>query len=190
MSIYLWRIPEEYPEKLIGRYERERSPDRFLFRQGKPIKDDLLLSTPIIKFEVTESQLKKYDCLVNSSMIPLVSPKLAALLSKLAGKDIELIDANVECVDGEFEDYKILNVTHLIKGIDHELSKYTKMKQADAILGFKRLVHKPGCLKDYHLARDEEYKGHLLVSQSIFEAFKSEKITGVWLAMPEEFYNY
>ena len=49
MTIYLWEIPENYPERLIGRYERERSPDRFLFEKGIQLSKDQVSTLPIIK---------------------------------------------------------------------------------------------------------------------------------------------
>ena len=58
MAIYLWVIPENYPEKLIGRYERERSPDRFSFRQGKYLSNSQISSVPIIKFNSPKKQLE------------------------------------------------------------------------------------------------------------------------------------
>ncbi len=188
-KIYLWEIPEDYPEELIGKYEQEYSPDRFLFRQGEPLLSIQVASSPIIKFEAYEKDVSKFDCLQNSSAIPLVNERLANLIVGQANKDIQLFDVKVKCIDGDLEGYKILNVTHAMKGIDHELSSYTKMKQADAILGFKSLVYKNGCMGEHQLARDEEYKGHLLVGQKIHDAFKTHNVTGVWLVTPEEFYD-
>ena len=85
-------------------------------------------------------------------------------------------------------DYKALNITHLIKGIDHQKSEYTKMLQADAILGFKSLTYIPGCMGKHKLARDEEYKSHLLVTEEIKQAFSEANIAGVRLVRPEDYY--
>ncbi len=38
------------------------------------------------------------------------------------------------------------------------------------------------------LARDKEYHSNLLVSEKLKIIFDKEKITGVWLVRPEEFY--
>lgn len=187
MTIYLWKIPYDYPEKLIGRYERERSPDSFHFVQGTRLRQNQIFKHPILKFNVNKKQLEKYDCLINNTAIPLVNARLTNLLKKLADDDVQLFETIVECTDGELTGYKILNVTHTVKGIDHKRSDYAKMKQADAILRFKKLVYKPHCMMKHQLARDEEYKPHLLASQGIYDAFKRENITGVWLARPDEF---
>ncbi|MGQ3891235.1 hypothetical protein, partial [Legionella sp. CNM-4043-24] len=74
-------------------------------------------------------------------------------------------------------------------GVDHEKSVYTKMANDDAILRFKYLTHKKGCMGAYNLARDEEYSENLLVSEKVKIAFEREKVTGVWLVKPEEFYR-
>lgn len=192
MTIYLWEIPENYPEKLIGRYERERSPDRFLFREGQVLSIAQVKPDPIIKFEVSMAQLEPYDCLDNTSSIPLVNQRLADLLINLAGDDIQLFDVKIECTDGELERYKILNVIHTVKGIDHEQSVYTtfKLPRGGSMIGtIRKLVYKPGCMGNHHLAKDEEMKDNLLVTQNIYDTFKREKITGVWLATPDEFYD-
>ena len=108
---------------------------------------------------------------------------------KHAEEDVQFFDAKMECADGVCLDYKMLNVTHSIKGIDHEKSTYSKMKLAEQIAGFQNVVYKKGCLSEHQLARDQEYKGHLLVSQALFDVFTLEKIAGVRLVTPEEFYN-
>lgn len=191
-EIYLWKIPEGYSEKLIGRYERERSPDRFLFRQGKRLLESQVTPTPIIKFNVSKKQLEQYDCLDNSSAIPLVNKRLANLLMEIAGDDIQFFDVSIECTDGELEGYRVLNAIHTIKGIDHERSIYSmqELPRGASIIGsIRKLVYKSGCMSPHQLARDEECKGHLLISQAIYDAFKREKITGVWLTTPDEFYD-
>lgn len=93
------------------------------------------------------------------------------------------------CTDGELEGYSFLNATHLIKGIDHEKSIYTKMKSTDAISGFHYLTYKNSCMGEYNLTRDQEYRGNLLVSEEIKLAFDKKKISGVWLVRPEDFYR-
>jgi hypothetical protein len=49
-----------------------------------------------------------------------------------------------------------LNATHTIVGIDHEKSICTKMDFSDAIMGFRYLTYKNGCMGSHKLARDAE----------------------------------
>jgi hypothetical protein len=41
----------------------------------------------------------------------------------------------------------------------------------------------------HKIARDAEYLGNLLVSEEIKQVFEKEKIKGVWLVRPEEWYS-
>ena len=43
--IYLWRISDDYPQSLIGEYQREGTPDRF--RTIEKYKRDLVARYPI-----------------------------------------------------------------------------------------------------------------------------------------------
>ena len=104
-------------------------------------------------------------------------------------QDIQLFPAKLMCADGELDGYYFLNITHLIKCIDHEKSIYTKMKIADAISGFHYLTYTKGCMGEYKLARDQEYRGNLLVNEKVKLVFDKEKITGVHLVKPEEHYR-
>ena len=188
-NIYLWEIPESYPNKLIGIYNQELSPSYFLFMGGVRLSAAEVPNKPIITFEIDKSRLASLDCLVNSSGVPVVSDRLAKLLINLAADDIQLFDVTIECPDGELKGYKLVNVTQMIKGIDHELSIYKKMKDCDIILTIKHLVYKAGCMAKYKIVRDKECITNLLVNQEISEAFKKEKISGVRIITPEEYYG-
>lgn len=74
-------------------------------------------------------------------------------------------------------------------GIDHDKSIYSLIESTDAILGFKYLTYKSGCMGHFKLARDKVYLGNILVSEELKLAFEKEKVRGVWLARPEEFYR-
>ncbi len=63
--VYLWKIPDEYPEKLIGEYDRENSPDRFIFKKGEILSSDL--AKPVIMFDVSVQDLRELDDLANNA---------------------------------------------------------------------------------------------------------------------------
>jgi|GEM_PF-1447118 len=191
MTIYLWEIPETYPDNQIGRYERERSPDRFLFEKGVFLNKEQVSTKPILKYGLSKDQLINYDCLINSATLPVVNNRVVDILTEIAGDDIQLFDVTIECKDGELTGYKLVNITHTIKAIDLEQSIYSirQLPRGNTMIAnIKRLVFRANCMDQHQLIRDEE-TGHQLASQAIYEAFKREKITGVWLATPDEFYD-
>jgi len=188
--IYLWEFPEYFLNKHIAVYHHKYSVAWLSFRKGKKIDQKEITEEPIFDLEVTRAEIQRFDNLPsNAGSVPLVNQKIIDLLLELAPEDVQFFDAEVRCKDGVLTNYKMLNVTHTIRGIDHEKSVYTKMKQADAILGFNYLTYQPGCMGSYQLARDEEYKGNLLVTETIKQAFNKNKITGVRFVRPEDFYR-
>lgn len=187
--IYLWEIPEKFLNRDVGEYNRDCSPDRFLLRKGHELTLVEFSPTPIVNFEISKSRILEFDCLPNNTQIPLVNNRIKIILENLIPDDIQFFPAKPTCSDGELEGYYFLNITHTIIGIDHEKSIYTKMKTVDAISGFYYFTYKDGCMGDHHLARDQEYRGNLLVSEEIKSIFDKEKITGVRLVRPEDFYR-
>lgn len=182
---YLWSIPDDYPEKLIGFYDINRSPDRFLFRKGCFINEKL--DKIFVTVGANKAAVRKYNDFQNSSGLPLVDSKVRVLLDEIAEFEVQYFDAVIECKDGVIEDYKIVNVTHAVPAIDHNSSQYDLIEGSDAVLGFKHLVLKPNCLGTHAIARNQEYQPHILLSQQLFDAFKKHKITGVELITTEEF---
>lgn len=187
--IYLWTVPESFPNRAVGEYLSNCSPDRFLLYNGRELAINEFSPIPTVDFEVPRKKLLQFDCLPNNSLIPLVNSRIKTILENLAPGDIQFFPAKCVCSDGILEGYYFLNATHTILGIDHEKSIYTKMKTVDAISGFTYLIYKHGCMKEYKLAREQEYPGNLLVSKKIKEIFDKEKITGVWLVRPEDYYR-
>ncbi|WP_028389331.1 imm11 family protein [Legionella fairfieldensis] len=186
--IYLWEMPENCTNKLIAEYDREHSPDRFLFLDGVRLANKKVDKKIIFVHEMLQAKIGSYDCIPNNSASPLVNQKIVDLLLELAPADVQFFDTEVHCKNGILTNYKLLNVTSTIVGIDHEKSIYTKMSQVDAIAGFRYLTYRPGCMGHHKIARDEEYPGNLLVTEEIKQVFEKEKIKGMRFARPEDFY--
>ncbi|WP_131777829.1 imm11 family protein [Legionella fairfieldensis] len=186
--IYLWQKPKNCTNKLIAEYDREHSPDRFLFLDGVRLANEKVDKKIVFIHEMLQAKISGYDCIPNNSSSPLVNQKIVDLLLELAPADVQFFDTEVHCKDGILTNYKLLNVTSTIVGIDHEKSIYTKMAQADAIAGFRYLTYRPGCMGNHKIARDEEYKSHLLVSEEIKQVFEKEKIKGIWFIKAEDLY--
>lgn len=187
--IYSWKIPEKFLNRDLGEYGRDCSPDRFLLFSGRKLTSNEFDLMPTVYFEVSKKRVLKFDCLPNNAQIPLVNNRIKTILENLAPDDVQFFPAKLVCCDGELKGYYYINITHMIVGIDHEKSIYTKMKMADVISGFHYLTYKEGCMGVHQLARDQEYEGNLLVSEKIKSVFDKEHITGVWLVRPEDFYR-
>jgi hypothetical protein len=50
---------------------------------------------------------------------------------------------------------------------------------------FNRLRFREGCMGDHQLARDADYRSHLLVNDKLAERIITERISGLWLVAPE-----
>lgn len=189
--VYLWSVPTNYKNNHIGEYDRKSSPDRFLLLQGRKLKDGMFNTTPEVIFEVSKNILLKFDCLPTNASAPLVNSRIKKLLEINALNDVEFVQAKVICKDDILDNYYFVNVTHTITGIDYNKSICNKTKVGDQefIHGFQYLHYLQNCMQDHKLARDQEYKPHLLVNDAIKQIFDKEKIRGVWLARPEEFYK-
>src|SRR6266516_2382717 len=123
VMVFLWTIPDEYPQELIGKYLRDRSPDRFLFRKGEELP--MPVGVPQFEFDAPLTDLRSFDVLPNSTQIPLVASNVAGLLLALCAGDIQLIEADVVARGQKLEGFKLVNVTHLVSCIDHNGSDYS-----------------------------------------------------------------
>ena len=146
---------------------------------------------PIITFaDATREQVRKaYDCLPNSSLIPLVNKKTEDLLLQLAPDDVQFFDTEIRCKDGILPGYRLLNATHTIKGIDYAKSEYKKSSMGIITFRYMAYKHDSDCMGSHKIAREEDYIPNLVVSEEIKEAFARERIRGPRFVTPEEFYR-
>lgn len=181
--VLLWRIPENYPDKNIGVYDKS-SFDRFLLKKGQRIEQPA--TKPVVRFQLEEKRLREYDCLPNSAMVPLISSRLAQVLLQLCSGDIQLVPAQVVAADAEINEFAFLNVTTCVQAIDHAKSVYSLIPGTTQIMGFRQLHHHPNCLRGHHLALDCEYRSHLLASEQVASLLSSLHVKGVALIAAEE----
>lgn len=181
----VWTIPEEFPQELIGTYDRERSPDRFEYRKGEPVSGEI--GTPVFAFQARFEDLQVWDVLPNDALLPLVSPRVAAVLRSKAAADCQLLDAVVEHRGGTAKDaWKVVNITILVQAIDHEASEYSLIRGTKQILGFRKLRYRPGALGNVKIARDAEYKSHVLVSPALASVLVEAGVRGLALRSAEQ----
>jgi hypothetical protein len=181
--IYLWKIPDDYPQEFIGRYARKTSPDRFLFLKGTTVPSGG--SPPQIEFDISRNELMEFDVLPNSAMVPLVSERVSEMLSQLCPNDIQLIETKVLANGKEVGGYKLLNATRCVNCVNHSDSDYVFIPNTDAIMKFNRLRLKDDCMAGHHIARETEYVSYLYVSEQVKGAFDSNKWQGCAFFPPE-----
>ena len=179
--VYLWTIPDDYPEDLIGTYDRSRSPDRFLLKQGKPLHP---VADVYVRFDAKASDLRELDDLATNAMVPLVSTRVAEVLVRVAAGQIQLIPTKIITSDAEMTDYSIVVATSLVQGIDHDSSQYVFVPGTSSIMKFTKLRYKQDCLGVLHIARDAEYLSNLLVSDVLRNALESLDPQGMGLYEP------
>lgn len=175
--VTIWRIPEDFPEHLILRYDRHSSPDRFLFTSGTSVSEP----NPVPSF-VTDAlmeQLRNWDNLPNSARLPLVNRRFASLLLELAPNDVEMFTARIASASGASQEYSLVNITHTARVIDHRASSYSLVPETQQIMSFKTLRLLPDCLGTRKLARNEEYRSHILVSDDVRSAILESGLRGV-----------
>lgn len=182
--IYLWKILDDYPENLIGEYDREKSPDRFLFKKGELLPS--IIDIPVFHFKATLPKLKGFDDLANNALVPLISDQLADFLFKLCPKDIQLIDTVVYANKEKTLEYKLLNAVNKVSGIDHNASEYLTVPGTKQIMKFKKLKYKEDCLGDLYIARDAEYLSNLIISKTLRDELRAFGAKNLGLYRPEE----
>ena len=188
--IYIWVFPEETKNKEIGVYLDKLSPDRFLLMESRPLLDNEFQSIPNIEFEVTKNQMRKFDCLSNNTLVPLVNQRVRLLLENVASTDVQFLPAKLLCSDGELDGYFFVNVISKVAAVDYDKSDIMLIKVPDTedLNLMNHPVYKPNALGEHLLARDQDHDSDILVSPKIKELFERHKITGAWIARPEDFY--
>lgn len=167
MAIRLWRIPDRYPNKHVGVY-RDPDDNYLQFREGKWIE-------PRCKFvfdftESTSKRLQELGCLWNNIRIPLVNKQIGMVLNEWAERDVQLLPTQLLLMDGETEEYSLVNVTSLSHCLDFEKSVVQYFDEGP-IKGISRLrFRNDECLDGHNLSHLAESKGRILVSETLYVA--------------------
>jgi hypothetical protein len=186
VAVYVWKSPYNTGNRRIGVHDEDASPDWFIFRRGQRVSEDP--GVGVIEFEMPCERIRTLDSLVNTSGSPVVSPRLAEILTAFAPDDIQLFDVLLKAPDGDVEGYKLVNITHTVEGVDRERSVLKLSPGDDWIRGFDILFCKPGCMDRHHLARLDEFSPNMLVSQALRDHLKRSRLRGLNLCLPEDWY--
>ena len=166
---YLWFPPEDYPQSILGSCNYQSSPDRVIFIEGKPLTERIL--TPSFQFTAPLSRVAKLDILPNTIGVPLISQRVASLLTEICPAEFQLIPSQIETRDAPLDGYSILNVLVEISGIDHARSSIHMLAKLNCIISIRRLRYASGAMGAHHLARDREYSPFLWVSDEVVRKF-------------------
>lgn len=182
--MFLWTIPDDYPERLIGTYDPASSTDRLAFKQGLVVPAEA--AAPIVRFPCSAKALVGIDDLASNAMVPIVSERLQDVLQEKCPGDVQLLRVRVVARDGDVSGYRIVNVVTKVNAIDHGASVYTCIPGTQAIMRFRRLVLRPDALGQRALARDAECLSNLIVSEALGEHMIALRLRQVGLYRPEE----
>ena len=182
--VYLLESTEDYPQDCIAEYDKEISPNRFIFTDGAFI--DKLESPIIFKLDKPKDIILDIDYICNQASVPLVSPQMAYILETNFKNDIQLLNTIINAKDAIIESYKLVNIVHRVKAINHELSDYEFVPNTKEIMYFNKLVYHEDCLNGYDMARDEEYDVNLIISQNTKNILEKSKLFGFGIFNPED----
>ncbi|WP_291581513.1 imm11 family protein [Clostridium sp. UBA6640] len=174
--IWIWSIPDEWPNKRIGIALKNTGTDRFEFLEGK-ILDENTTVCPNVVFDCEEKFLS--DVLPNSGSLLIVSRRVLNIIENLCKCDYQVFEANIFVGKNKVNGYYLLNILNPIEILDKSKSVFVTMKNSNAIFKFRKIVYKEDDLINHSIARNADYVPHVLVSQELKEIFEKEKIKGV-----------
>lgn len=180
---FLWRMPDDYPEALIGEYQKETAPDRFDLQKGKSLGNEW--GVPEFEFQATSEELSKFDDLANNAMVPLVSSRVAAFLNQSSGELVELIPASIKTQDGNLEGYSVVNVRHFGESVDREKSQYTCIPGTEQPMSFSKLEFRENP-DSRMIVREKIYPGFIVVTDAFKQVCDEQSWNGVGLFQAED----
>ncbi|MBN8232770.1 hypothetical protein JYK02_35155 [Corallococcus macrosporus] len=152
--------------------------DPWMFRAGQPVPSQQTLSIPV------EQPGTSLDFSLAGFSTPIVSARVAVVISELAAQDIQLVSVNVE---GHAEPHFILVATRLIRCIDdaasEEVIRWTPQDGRPDRVGQYRDVEglriDPTRVGDAKVFRTWGWSIALIVSEDIKLALERIRATGI-----------
>lgn len=174
--IWIWHIPDEWPNKRIGKCVENTGTDRFAFMNASYLNPHEVVC-PDVVFECQEKFL--FEVLPNSGFLLITSDKVIDILNAICPNDFQTFEANIYANDKKIEGYKLINILNSVDIVDKEKSKFKTFKGTSHIMSFDKIVYKHESLIAHDIVRNADYKSHILVSDRIKVAFENAKIKGV-----------
>jgi hypothetical protein len=179
----LWRIPEDYPQSQIGRYNRVHGPDRFLFLEGCRIQEPFKIR-PQVKFDCKKDDLHHDDCIWSDAGVPIVNERMKSFLSERVFDQVQFFDVDISAKNGGITGHYILNVTSIVEVIDMNSSKYDFVFGTEGIMSFSALRVIDGSMGGVSIGRDKNYLSYLFLSDLLAQQFKIAGFQGLSLVEP------
>lgn len=184
----LWSIPDGLPFELIGRYDDARSPDHYLFRKGRRVRDHAL-SRVFLRYDISAARTAALDALPNTTQLPVVTHGVAELIANLAPESFEPIPVIVDAAGKALEGYVLLNVTTSFPVLDRASSRYSTIPGTDEIMMLHQASYLPEGLRGHHLVRDAAHLVDVLLSDALADRLLRQEINGLALPDPCSYYR-
>lgn len=175
--MYRWDIPERYANKNIGEYQYDTA-NYLSFINGVSLKQDGSVS-PVIKYDVNDKFLEKYDCIPNSSGIPIVNKRLKEFLECYTSNEVEFHRVDIYAKNELIHDFYLLNIIRKIPLIDLNNSVYIYIPGTQEIMTFNRVCFVDDQLTDFNITRCSEYLPYIMLSNELVGRMKKEKFKGI-----------
>lgn len=179
---YLWRMPEDYPQSRIGRYDRGHGPDRFMFMQGCPIASPK--TNPKVAFGCSKNRLAEFDCIWADAGSPIIGEKLRGILADKASEWVQFFDVDISANDGALNSFWMLNVAACVEVIDVEKSRCTLVPGTNEIMSFSELVIDENEMVGAQIGREKSYLSYIFVSRALALTIDKADLTGIDLVVP------
>ncbi|BCU78861.1 hypothetical protein [Luteolibacter sp. LG18] len=168
---YLWRIASDCPDNLIAIHDKD-TVDPVLFRKAVPFDS----AKPVrFVFRGLLSTIRRECYFPNSAMLPLVSNETGACLLNLAGTSVQGVPAVVACDDGEME-ATLINPLKAIPAVDWSASKALHIPGTKQVMKLQKLQLLPESMEGIHLARLDDFRSFLLVSECVKDLFAGSRL--------------
>jgi len=168
---YIWRIASDCPNNLITVHDKE-SVDPTLFRKSRSIEPARPLR---FVFHGKRSPFLREDYLPNSAMLPLVSKAVASRLAAVAGAAFQSLPSVVLCDDGEFE-ATLLNPLEVVSAVDWSNSNALYIPGTKQVMKFTKLALLPDALGNLDIARLDDFRSFILVSERVKNLLAKSKL--------------
>lgn len=182
--IHIWHVDESYPENLVGRWDERKSPDYFDLRKCRPYSPPSAKAH--VSFSAPADAVRKMNYLENSSSIPLVSPKLVDLFSRVCPNDLQFLDAVVSARGESVPGFKAVNVLHAGNFVDLKRSDFVPVLGTQAVMKFNKLRFGREDLGGHRIVREGSYTSYILVDEVLREGMMRIGVAGARFLRDED----
>ncbi len=172
---YIWCITNKYPNSYWLKYDRENSPNYLMFLGNDSVnlpKNSRVIF--VLDEKVSLNSFLRYDY-VMSDAVPLMSKRLASLITNSKNDDVQLIAADVYYRGGIIGEYYIPIFLNIIDCIDKNKSIFNQM-----IGDYTSISFKPDSLGDKMIVKAKGLElWWPIVQEDIVKICYKNKVKGI-----------